>query len=123
MGPAYKQGGYGKSYGYGMGYGQGAAPAASPAEAAASGETTESASVNISQMRFNAPTVKIRAGGTVTWTNSEGVPHTVTATDGSFASEQLTSGGTFSHTFDEPGTYTYFCQVHPMMKATVVVEG
>lgn len=127
MGPAKMQGGYGKSYGYGMkpGYGMGygqAAPAAAPAQSAAPAEATESASVSISQMRFNAATVTIKAGGTVTWTNGEGAPHTVTATDGSFGSAQLSNGDTFSHTFDKPGTYTYFCQVHPMMKATVVVE-
>lgn len=126
-GPAQKRGGYGKYHGYGMkpGYGMGygqAAPAVAPAIVAAPVEATESASVNISQMRFNAPTVTIKVGGTVTWTNSEGAPHTVTATDGSFSSSQLTSGDTFSHTFDKPGTYTYFCEVHPMMKATVVVE-
>lgn len=128
MGAAYKHGGYAKPHmygmnrGYGMGYGQVAAPAAAPAEPAAPAEAIETASVDISQMRFSAPTVTIKAGGTVTWTNREGAPHTVTATDGSFGSSQLTSGDSFSHTFDEPGTYTYFCKVHPMMKATVVVE-
>jgi plastocyanin len=59
----------------------------------------------------------------VTWTNSEGVPHTVTANDGSFGSSQLGAGDTFSHTFTEPGTYSYYCQLHPMMRATVVVVG
>lgn len=129
MGRAYMPRGYGMpgrygmNRGYGMGYGRAAAPAAPPAEPAAPAEATETAAVDISQMRFNAPTVTIKAGGTVTWTNREGVPHTVTATDGSFGSSQLTAGDSFSHTFTEPGTYSYFCQVHPTMRATVVVEG
>jgi amicyanin len=98
-------------------------PAAAPAKTAASAETSDAATVSISQMRFNASTVTIKAGGSVTWTNSEGVPHTVTADDGSFGSSRLSAGDTFSHTFNEPGTYTYYCQLHPMMRATIVVEG
>ena len=120
-----KHGAYGSDRGYGKSTGQTAAPAAAPAEPAATSapvEAVKTASVDISQMRFDAPTVTVKAGGTVTWTNRDGAPHTVTATDGSFGSSQLTSGDSFSHTFSEPGTYTYFCQVHPMMKATVVVK-
>lgn len=98
-------------------YGAPAAPAADPQPA----EATESASVSISQMRFQAPTVTIKAGGTVTWTNAEAMPHTVTADNGSFDSVQLGAGDTFSHTFAEPGTYAYYCKLHPMMRATVVV--
>jgi amicyanin len=92
-----------------------------PASAAAAAPATDTASVAISQMQFRTPTVTIKTGGTVTWTNNEAVPHTVTADDGSFGSAQLGAGATFSHTFDEAGTYSYYCQLHPMMRATVVV--
>lgn len=127
MSRGYRHGGYGKPGGYAMnrdyraGYGPAAAATATQT-ATTSAEATKSASITISQMRFDAPTVTVKAGGTVTWVNQEGAPHTVTATDGSFASPQLTAGDSFSHTFDQPGTYTYYCEVHPMMKATIVVE-
>lgn len=121
-GRPYAPGGYGMMRGYDAGRSSAAMPAAAPAETAASAETSDAATVSISQMRFNAPKVTIKAGGSVTWTNSEGVPHTVTADDGSFGSPRLSAGDTFSHTFNEPGTYTYYCQLHPMMRATVVVE-
>ena len=98
-----------------------AAPAATGS--AATAEARETAKVSISGMRFDAPTVTVKVGGTVTWTNSEGVPHTVTANDGSFGSAQLNAGDSFEHTFTEPGTYSYYCELHPMMRATVVVVG
>jgi len=94
-----------------------AAPAAAPTVA------VESAQVTIAQMRFSQPTVTIKKGGTVTWQNTEAMPHTVTANDGSFSSQQLQNGAVFTKTFDEPGTYSYYCSLHPMMRGTVVVEG
>jgi amicyanin len=107
--------------GYGMPHGSGPQPTQGVPATTAPAEAAESASVTISQMRFNAPSITVKAGGTVTWTNSESTPHTVTADDGSFGSSQLTTGDTFSIQFDEPGTYTYYCQYHPSMRATVVV--
>jgi amicyanin len=101
-----------------------AAPAvATQGGSGATAEPAASASVSIAQMRFAAPTVTVKAGGTVTWTNNESVPHTVTAQDGSFGSAQLGRGDTFSQTFTEPGTYSYYCAIHPNMRGTVVVVG
>ncbi|MGB5672577.1 MAG: cupredoxin family copper-binding protein [Sedimenticolaceae bacterium] len=122
MGRPNAPGGYGMPRGYDAGRSNNAIPAAAPAKTAASTETSDAATVTISQMRFNAPTITIKVGGRVTWTNSEGIPHTVTADDESFGSSRLSAGETFSYTFNEPGTYTYYCQLHPMMRATVVVE-
>ena len=48
----------------------------------------------------------------MTWTNNEGVQHTVTADDDSFGSDALPEGGTFEFTFDTPGTYAYHCRFH-----------
>ncbi len=117
-------------YGYGGGMnnpymrgGYGMQPQAAPdqpttAEAAA---PADNAAVSMSQMKFNSATVTIKTGGTVTWTNNDGMPHTVTANDGSFGSAQLGAGGTFAHTFDNPGTFSYYCMLHPTMRGTVVV--
>ncbi len=69
-------------------------------------------------------TVVVGVNNTVVWTNDDSVFHTVTATDGSFNSGTIFSGQTWSHTFTQPGTYSYyFCQYHPWMKGTVIVKG
>jgi plastocyanin/outer membrane murein-binding lipoprotein Lpp len=69
-------------------------------------------------------TVVVGVNNTVIWTNSDSVFHTVTATDGSFNSGTIFSGQSWSHTFTQRGTYSYyFCQYHPWMKGTVIVKG
>jgi plastocyanin len=103
---------------------QAAAPASKPAPektaAAASGDT---ARVSVQGMRFGNGKVTVKAGTTVEWVMRDQMPHTVTSDSGAFDSGRLGAGGTFSHTFDKPGTYTYYCQLHPNMRGTVVVEG
>jgi plastocyanin len=66
--------------------------------------------------------IDIAPGTTVQWKNNDPLIHTVTATDGSFGSPQFGLDGTYRHTFTTPGTYTYYCTLHPNMKATVVVK-
>lgn len=73
--------------------------------------------------------VTISVGGTVTWTNDDTAVHTVTSgtlegggPDGIFDSSIIMTGKTFEHTFDEAGTFDYFCTVHPWMPGQVVVE-
>lgn len=62
---------------------------------------------------FNPATITVPAGTTVVWTHQDGSePHTVTADDGTFGSDDLNLGDSFEFTFDTPGTYTYYCQHH-----------
>lgn len=64
----------------------------------------------------------ITVGDTVTWTNSDTVPHTVTSDDGGpLDSGIIDGGGSWSYTFTEPGTYSFYCEVHPSMQGTVTV--
>jgi len=77
--------------------------------------------VNINNYAFQAPSITIAPGTTVVFKNLDDDPHTVTAVDGSFDSKGLGQGDTWSHRFTTPGTYAYYCKVHPMMKGTVVV--
>jgi plastocyanin len=77
--------------------------------------------VNIDNFAFVPATLTVRAGSTVTWTNHDEEPHTVAASDGSFRSPGMGSGGTFSHTFSSAGTFDYVCSIHPMMHGSVVV--
>ncbi|OBF86009.1 amidase [Mycobacterium sp. 852002-51163_SCH5372311] len=77
--------------------------------------------VNIDEFAFVPLTLTVAAGTTVTWTNHDEEPHTVAASDGSFRSPGMGTGGTFSHTFSAPGKFDYICSIHPMMHGTVVV--
>ena len=71
---------------------------------------------------FNPATLTIKAGTTVIWKNVSSVPHTVTSDDGqTFDSGNLAVGGTFQFTFKSAGTYSYHCNIHPYMRATIVV--
>ena len=70
----------------------------------------------------------VEAGTAITWTNLDGASHTVTAgtpgdKTGAFDSGSLSRGGTFSNTFDQKGSFAYFCAIHPSMTATVTVVG
>ena len=78
--------------------------------------------VLIADSAFSPATVTITVGDTVTWTNADGRPHTVTANDGAFDSGNLDEGQVFAFRFSEPGTYTYHCNYHDQMQATIVVQ-
>ena len=67
-------------------------------------------------------TVVIGVNNTVVWTNNDNVEHTVTATDNSFDSGLIEPGQSFSYTFTAPGTYNYYCTIHPWMRGTVIVK-
>jgi len=78
--------------------------------------------VAMSSVTFAPRTPSVKAGTTITWTNAESIPHTVTANDGSFDSGVLQQGGTLSHTFDAPGAFEYICAIHPeQMRASITV--
>ena len=79
--------------------------------------------VHIKDFKYNPTPLKLHVGDTVTFINDDDEPHTVTATDKSFDSEALDTNGTWKYTFKKAGTFAYFCELHPYMKATIVVEG
>ena len=87
-------------------------------------KTPESASVIIKNYSFNPPSLTIKIGTKVTWTNNNGgITHTVTSdTDGLLNSPQLADGQSFSYTFTKVGITNYHCNIHPMMKGQIVVE-
>jgi plastocyanin len=76
----------------------------------------------IDNFTYDPPDLAVPAGATVVWVNRDDVPHTVTAQDRAFTSGALDTDGEFSHTFPTPGTYTYYCAVHPHMTGRVVVK-
>ena len=77
--------------------------------------------VQISGFAFRPGTLTVTVGDTVTWTNADDSPHTVTAESGPFDSGNIDEGGSYSFTFTKAGTYAYRCDYHSEMKATIVV--
>jgi amicyanin len=78
--------------------------------------------VKIDNFTFNPPTLKVKAGTTVTWTNEDDIPHTVASATKAFKSKALDTGDSYTFTFTTPGNYDYFCSLHPHMTGTIVVE-
>jgi plastocyanin len=79
--------------------------------------------VSIQDLKFSPKELKVKKGDTVIWTNSDDRDHTVTADEEKgFKSGNLGNGKTFKYKFDKVGKYTYHCEYHPRMKATIVVE-
>jgi plastocyanin len=81
----------------------------------------DAAEVQVVDFAFEPANVTVSVGATVTWTNIGTRPHTVTADNGAFDSGRLDPGETFSYTFNEAGTFDYFCGFHPDMQGSVVV--
>ena len=77
--------------------------------------------VVVDNFSFAPVMATVAAGSTVTWTNRDDVPHNIVSTEQKFKSPVLDTGEQFSHTFDAPGTYKYFCSIHPKMTGQVVV--
>jgi plastocyanin len=96
-----------------------AAWALSPAAVAAA--TKPAAVVHIENYAYHDAKVTVHVGDTVRFVNDDNDAHTVTASDKTFDSGGLDAGETFTRTFTKPGTFAYFCALHPYMKAVVVV--
>jgi plastocyanin len=80
------------------------------------------AAVKIDNFVFGPQTLTVPVGTTVTWTNSDDIPHTSVSTEGVFRSKVLDTDEKFSYTFTKAGTYPYYCTIHPKMTAQVVVK-
>jgi plastocyanin len=79
--------------------------------------------VNISAFLFEPAAMTVNAGDSVTWLNTDGVPHTSTATTAHLWGGVMITGQTFTVGFDTPGTYSYYCEIHPAMIGQVTVVG
>jgi plastocyanin len=79
-------------------------------------------SVSIQNFAYYPANLQVKVGTTVTWTNQDTAPHTVTFRDNTLTSSgMLQKGDVYRYTFTQVGTFTYYCQVHPSMTAQVVV--
>lgn len=87
-------------------------------------KAVEADTVTIRDFAYSPAAIKVKVGTKVTWTNQDSVSHTITADEPSSDapdSQLLSKGESYSFTFNKAGTYNYHCQLHPYMKATVVV--
>ena len=79
--------------------------------------------VSIANFTFTPPTLTVKAGTAVTWTNADDIPHGIASANNAFAkSKALDTDDTYTFTFTTPGVYAYFCYLHPHMTGTIVVE-
>jgi plastocyanin len=78
--------------------------------------------VKIDNFSFSPLTLTVKAGTQITWTNADDIPHTVVSNDQSFKSKVLDTDEKFTFTASKPGTYTYYCSIHPKMTGKLVVE-
>ena len=79
--------------------------------------------VGIRNFHFEPMQLVVPAGATVTWTNHDEEPHVVTSAGNQFkSSPALDTDDHYSAVFTKPGTYAYYCSIHPQMTATIVVK-
>jgi plastocyanin len=84
----------------------------------------ETVPAEIKGYAYTPEDITVAVGDTVTWKNSDSAPHTVTSTSGkTLDSPNMAQGDTWSYTFTQPGTYPFYCAIHPDMKGTVTVTG
>lgn len=102
-------------------------PPSTPSTSPTAGQSSAPAAANavtIKNFAFSPAKLTVKAGTKVTWTNTDPDTHTVTSKQGSggpLKSKGLATNDTYSYTFTKPGTYAYYCTIHPFMTATVEV--
>jgi amicyanin len=90
--------------------------------ASSAGPGSDHTQIKIDNFSFSPGEVKVASGSIVTWTNHDDIPHNVVSTENKFASPILDTEQAFTFQFREPGSYRYFCKLHPMMTGTIVVD-
>ncbi len=99
-----------------------ALPALSPLEQSVAAASPAAVDVKIDNFSFLPPTLTVKVGTQITWTNDDDIPHNVVSNDQSFKSRVLDTDEKFTYTVSKPGTYIYYCSIHPKMTGKIVVE-
>lgn len=92
------------------------------ANVSSSPSSVDSNQIVIESFSFKPAKLTINVGAKITWVNKDEAPHTATSTNKSFNSGALDTNAQFSNTFTTPGTYPYFCALHPQMKGQIIVK-
>lgn len=85
-------------------------------------QTTIPGTISIQNLAFSPATITINKGDTVTWKNNDSTIHNVVADDNSFNLEEMVAGGSASYTFNNEGTFSYHCSIHPYMTGVIIVK-
>jgi len=85
-------------------------------------EDAKTTEVKVDNFTFSPNTLTVPVNSTVTWVNKDDIPHVIAANDGSFKSKALDTDQKYSFTFSKPGTYAYYCSIHPKMVGKIVVQ-
>jgi len=91
-------------------------------EGAAGAMAAATSEIGIDNFSFAPIALTVRAGSRVTWTNHDDIPHNVVATDKAFASPVLDTDEKFTHEFNRPGEFSYYCSIHPKMTGKLIVS-
>jgi plastocyanin len=91
--------------------------------ASASAAPLATNAVTVQQFQFEPRELTVTAGTEVVWTNEDGFDHSIVDRGDAFRGDPFGASETFTRTYDEPGTYEYFCGIHNSMTGTVVVTG
>lgn len=78
--------------------------------------------VRVDNFTFNPPTLTVPVNSAVSWLNKDDIPHVIASSEGVFKSKALDTDDKYSFTFTKPGTYSYFCAIHPKMVGKIVVR-
>ena len=92
-----------------------------PSTQTTNGGSAANVTVQIANYKFAPPSITVKAGTQVTWTNTDSSPHTATSPN-AFDTGSLNKGQSKTVTLSKPGTYAYVCQFHPFMHGTVTVQ-
>jgi plastocyanin len=93
-----------------------------PSQMSGETATANANEVIIQNFSFEPATLTVKAGTRVTWVNRDDDPHTATDTEKRFGSKALDTGDRFSTEFTKPGTYNYYCALHPKMTGQIIVK-
>jgi len=93
-----------------------------PTRAKSDEARSQSTEIRVDNFTFAPATLTVSQNRTVTWVNKDDIPHVIASNDGLFKSQALDTDDKFSYTFTKPGTYAYYCSIHPKMQGKVVVQ-
>jgi plastocyanin len=95
---------------------------ASSSGSGSSASTSTGDTVDVKNFSFTPASLTVAKGTTVTWKFDDSANHNVTASDKSFKSADMHTGGSYSFTFNSAGTYNYICSIHQYMKGSITVK-
>ena len=99
-----------------------ALPVRAAGETAVDQQPRNRTEVRVDNFTFSPEAITVPVNSAVTWVNKDDIPHVIASNDGLFKSKALDTDQQYSFTFTKPGTYAYYCSIHPKMVGKIVVR-